>query len=144
MPDHYDKFTLKSGNNTSFKEMGSSIPGINHESEGNTDLPDGRSGSSAFQHSKIDGADHTKDGKGKHPGTYRAHNMERPEGYDQFGNPIEEPAATKKIGDKMREIKVEQEDKEDVTTDTNDLKNDSDDDKPGLEDAGTGAISLLQ
>ena len=88
MPDHYDKFTLKSGNNTSFKEMGSSIPGINHESEGNTDLPDGRSGSSAFQHSKIDGADHTKDGKGKHPGTYRAHNMERPEGYNEYGDPI--------------------------------------------------------
>ena len=126
MPTFYEDpnmFQLRSGNKSplEFKQMGSS----------------------ALHHTKIDGADHTKDGKGKHPGTYRAHNMERPEGYDQFGNPIEEPAATKKIGDKMREIKVEQEDKEDVTTDTNDLKNDNDDDKPGLEDAGTGAISLL-
>ena len=33
-----------------FKMKGHSLPGINQKSEGNTDLPDGRSASSAFQY----------------------------------------------------------------------------------------------
>jgi len=33
-----------------FKMKGHTLPGINQRSEGNTDLPDGRSGSSPFQH----------------------------------------------------------------------------------------------
>ena len=33
-----------------FKMKGHSLPGINQNSEGNTDLPDGRSGSSPFQY----------------------------------------------------------------------------------------------
>ena len=32
-----------------FKMKGHSLPGINQKSEGDTDTPDGRSGSSAFQ-----------------------------------------------------------------------------------------------
>tara|TARA_R100000781_G_C4071930_1_gene124760 strand:- start:686 stop:898 length:213 start_codon:yes stop_codon:yes gene_type:complete len=32
-----------------FKMKGHTLPGINQKSEGNTDLPDGRSGSSPFQ-----------------------------------------------------------------------------------------------
>ena len=35
-----------------FKMKGHTLPGINQRSEGNTDLPDGRSGSSAFQYKK--------------------------------------------------------------------------------------------
>jgi hypothetical protein len=105
-------FQLRSGNATAFKMMGSSVA----------------------KHSKIDGKDHTKDGGGKHPGTYRAHNMERPEGYDQFGNPIKEPAAAKKIGDQMREIKVEQEEEKDaIEKVTEDLG----------KSVATGASSLL-
>jgi len=81
MPTFYEDsnmFQLRSGNKSplEFKQMGSS----------------------ALHHTKIDGADHTKDGKGKHPGTYRAHNMERPEGYNEFGDPIKEAAPTKFIG----------------------------------------------
>tara|TARA_R100001594_G_scaffold13000_3_gene28404 strand:- start:666 stop:908 length:243 start_codon:yes stop_codon:yes gene_type:complete len=34
---------------TPFKMKGHTLPGINQRSEGNTDLPDGRSGSSPFQ-----------------------------------------------------------------------------------------------
>ena len=34
-----------------FKMKGHTLPGINQRSEGNTDLPDGRSGSSPFQES---------------------------------------------------------------------------------------------
>ena len=33
-----------------FKMKGHTLPGINQRSEGNTDLPDGRSGSAAFQY----------------------------------------------------------------------------------------------
>ena len=33
-----------------FKMKGHTLPGINQKSEGNTDLPDGRSGSSPFQY----------------------------------------------------------------------------------------------
>ena len=33
-----------------FKMKGHTLPGINQRSEGNTDLPDGRSASSAFQY----------------------------------------------------------------------------------------------
>ena len=33
-----------------FKMKGHTLPGINQKSEGNTDLPDGRSASSAFQY----------------------------------------------------------------------------------------------
>jgi hypothetical protein len=41
-----------------FKMKGHTLPGINQRSEGNTDLPDGRSGSAAFQY---------KDSPAKHP-----------------------------------------------------------------------------
>jgi len=37
-----------------FKMKGHTLPGINQRSEGNTDLPDGRSKSSAFQQDFID------------------------------------------------------------------------------------------
>ena len=39
-----------------YKMKGHTLPGINQKSEGNTDLPDGRSGSSPFQHNmwKVD------------------------------------------------------------------------------------------
>ena len=33
-----------------YKMKGHTLPGINQRSEGNTDLPDGRSGSSPFQY----------------------------------------------------------------------------------------------
>ena len=33
-----------------YKMKGHTLPGINQKSEGNTDLPDGRSGSSPFQY----------------------------------------------------------------------------------------------
>ena len=38
-----------------FKMKGHTLPGINQKSEGNTDLPDGRSGSSPFQDTKYFG-----------------------------------------------------------------------------------------
>ena len=55
---------------TPFKMKGHTLPGINQKSEGNTDLPDGRSGSSAFQY-KSPAKDYKKgyygEGKSKSP-----------------------------------------------------------------------------
>ena len=53
-----------------FKMKGHTLPGINQRSEGNTDLPDGRSGSSPFQH-KPWAKEHRE--KVAHSGTAEAH-----------------------------------------------------------------------
>ena len=45
--------------NKPFKMKGHTLPGINQRSEGNTDLPDGRSGSSPFQHTRYFGQNTT-------------------------------------------------------------------------------------
>ena len=43
-----------------FKMKGHTLPGINQRSEGNTDTPDGRSGSSAVQYKEISPTKHTR------------------------------------------------------------------------------------
>ena len=43
-----------------YKMKGHTLPGINQKSEGNTDVPDGRSGSSPFQHTADPHTTHTK------------------------------------------------------------------------------------
>ena len=40
----------RKSNGSGYKMKGHTLPGINQKSEGNTDTPDGRSGSSAFQY----------------------------------------------------------------------------------------------
>ena len=64
-----------------YKMKGHTLPGINQRSEGDTDLPDGRSGSSPFQHSAY-GQPHPTNPQGVeqpvgggHPGTAEAHNV---------------------------------------------------------------------
>ena len=68
-----------------FKMKGHTLPGINQRSEGDTDLPDGRSGSSPFQHTAY-GSPHPINPKGKeqrpgagHPNTPQAHNVKAKE-----------------------------------------------------------------
>ena len=53
-----------------FKMKGHTLPGINQKSEGDTDTPDGRSGSSAFQYKKSPAKAKEKTGmsKEKKPG----------------------------------------------------------------------------
>ena len=51
--------------NGGFKMKGHTLPGINQRSEGNTDLPDGRSASSAFQQNDNDKKDFSDESKYK-------------------------------------------------------------------------------
>ena len=74
-----------------FKMKGHTLPGINQRSEGNTDLPDGRSASSPFQHKRFSKAPGDKNdhlpGEKKHDDTYEAHNEPRPPKVDE---PVED------------------------------------------------------
>ena len=72
-----------------FKMKGHTLPGINQRSEGDTDLPDGRSASSPFQ--KHDGTTssktHNEDGSPKSPPKNNEEDRPDPtyEGTDYYG-----------------------------------------------------------
>ena len=110
--------TVNPNGTKSYKMKGHTLPGINQKSEGNTDLPDGRSGSSALQQNEVLEEQKQKQinqNKNKYTQATDAENegysalnltvggsrvdVFDKEGtqYDEEGNPIKEDAAAKAI-----------------------------------------------